>query len=144
MGYITREELVGEMPLADIEAALTDGGASDMETVWTSLGESVAEEIHGLLAPRYSYPFADPVQPTVKSASRTLTLYRLYKRRGLTGDANPMKEEANAVRAHLRNIGTGKFLLDASSPQPAAPVTGPKAVTGAGSVQSQRPNRMPC
>ena len=143
--YITRAELLGEMPQEDIERALDDGGSADLESVWDALSQSVADEIHGFLAPRYHYPFDAPFQPTIKAAARTLTLFRLYKRRGVSGDANPMKEEAEAVRLHLRQIGTGKVLLDAASPQPATPAAGkgPVAVTGTGSVASRTTGRMP-
>lgn len=145
VAYITLEELTGEMPMTDIEAALNDGGASDPADVEAALHQSVADEIHGYLAPRYSYPFPEPVQPTVKSAARVLTLFRLYKRRGLSGDANPMKDEAADMRKHLAAIGSGKILLDSGSPQPAAlpASSAPKAVTGTGIVASQTKTRMP-
>jgi len=143
--YITREELTGRMPLEDITAALSDGGSSDPDDVWEMLADSVADEINGLLAPRYAYPFAEPVQPTVKTAARTLSLYALFSRRGLNGDSNPMKDEAATIRAHLKNIGAGKILLDAGSPPPATPPAGrgPLAVKGPGIVASQLPGRMP-
>ena len=142
--YVTREELTGRMPMADIDAALTDGGTSDPDTVWETLCQDVADEIHGLLAPAYAYPFPDPVQPTIKTAARTLTLYALYGRRGLNGDANPMKDQAESARRHLRDIGARRILLDLAGPDPKVPAAStPIAVTGAGSVASSVTGRMP-
>jgi hypothetical protein len=142
--YITKAELVGSMPLEDIEKALDDGGSSDPEVVWAAVCQEVADEIHGLLAPAYSYPFPSPVQPTIKTAARTLTLFRLYGRRGLNGDANPMKEAADSTSAHLRGIGAQRIRLDLAGPAPAVPgAAAPVAVTGSGRVASATAGRMP-
>lgn len=144
--YVTREELTGRMPEEEITKGLTDGGVSDPDAVWDALCQDVADEIHGLLAPRYSYPFPAPVQPTIKTAARTLTLYGLWGRRGLNGDANPVKEAAESARSHLRGIGSGKILLDATNgPQPAAlpAASTPLAITGTGGVASGTARRMP-
>lgn len=142
--YITQADLAGDIPAETLLQALTDGETSTPDEVWTAIQDSVADAIHGLLAPRYSYPFPSPVQPTIKDAARVFTLEKLYARRGLHGDGNPLNAAAGIMRSRLGSIGSGKILLDAGDPAPAAPPAsrGPVAVTGTGIVASATPGRM--
>lgn len=130
--YVTQTELTDVMPMANIREACEDEAHEiTPEETWRAICDGVADEIHGLLAPRYVWPFPEPVQPTVKTAARWLTLERLYMRRGMYGDANPAAKQAEKTRAHLAAIGAGKILLDAVAPLPAAPPAplAPAAVT---------------
>lgn len=120
--YVTQLELTSIMPLEDIRDACADGaGEQTPEEVWDSICQSVSEEIDGLLAPRYTHPFPDPVHPRLKTAARWITLETLFFRRRMMGDANPATVKADAERKALREIGTGKVLLDATAPLPQAP-----------------------
>ncbi|MES2707131.1 MAG: phage protein Gp36 family protein [Verrucomicrobiota bacterium] len=121
-GYITQQELTGVMPLEKIHDACSDQTSQQSpEEVWDSICATVSEEIDGLMAPRYAHPFPDPVHPALKTAARWITLEALYIRRGIYAEANPATAKADTARKSLRDIGSGKVLLDAVSPLPAAP-----------------------
>ena len=120
--YITQLELTDKMPLADIVEACTDKDAVQTPAeIWTAICEGVSEEIDGLLAPKFTHPFPDPIHPRIKTAARWFTLETLYVRRGVYGEANPATTKADAERKALRDIGTGKVLLDAVGPLPTTP-----------------------
>ena len=130
MAYITQMELTDKMPLGDIVQACTDkSNQQSPEEVWEAICTGVAEDIDGLLAPRYSHPFPAPIHPRLKTAARWMTLESLYLRRGLYGEANPATSKADAERKALREIGSGKILLDATTPQPVAPAGSAGAAT---------------
>lgn len=120
--YITQLELTSFMPLKQIQEACQDrSGEQSPEEVWQSLCQAVSDEIDGLMAPRYARPFPEPAHPTLKTAARWLMLEFLYVRRGVMADANPATSKADAARKSLRDIGSGRILLDVSGPLPAQP-----------------------
>lgn len=130
MAYITQIELTDKMPLGDIVGACTDKtNQQTPEEIWDAIQASVTEEIEGLLAPRYAHPFPEPVHPRLKTAARWITLETLYIRRGVYGEANPATSKADAERKALREIGTGKVLLDYTTPTPATPTGTASAAT---------------
>lgn len=140
MAYITQMELTNAMPLTQIIEAVTD--RSNQQTpseVWDAIQEAVTEEIEGLLAPRYSRPFPDPVHPRLKTAARWITLETLYMRRGLYAEANPATPKADAERKALRDIGTGKVMLDVTGPLPTTP-TGTTAAAASTEQMQTKPS----
>ncbi len=124
MAYITQMELTSAMPLKDIIAACADKSNQQTESeIWDAIQTAVTEEVEGLLAPRYarSEQIPETAHPRLKTAARWITLETLYLRRGAYGEANPATAKADAERKALRDIGTGKVLLDIQSPLPAMP-----------------------
>lgn len=128
MAYITQIDLVDKMPQADIIQACTDSTLTPTQ-VWDAICLGVSEEIDGLMAPRYARPFPDPVHPRLKTVARWLTLEALFIRRGLYGESNPATATANKERDALRQIGSGKVLLDVATPAPLAPTGTAAAAT---------------
>jgi len=122
MSYLIQSDLYADMPQMHVEAALDDrpeagsaGRAARMAAAWDAVLTSVGDEINGLLAPRYNYPHPEPLQPLLKTAARSLALEKLFNRRQMFGENNPARGAADAARTHLRQIGSGKILLDAGT-----------------------------
>ena len=122
-------DLSDKMPYAEIERALTDNDGNDAIGVWGLIQTGVADEINGLLAPRYNRNTPDTLHPRLVTAAKWLTLETLFMRRGLYGEANPATSKADAERKALREIGSGKVILDAVSPLPLAPTGAAAAAT---------------
>lgn len=120
VGYITQDDLIGDMPFEVIQAALRDtSSVRTPEQVWSTIMETVERAIHGALAPRFTPPYAegDGILDTVRDAARVLTLERLYLRRPYL-DQSPYATPARDALKHLRELGQSRLKSPANSAPP--------------------------
>lgn len=113
MSYTTLAEISAKLPHRFLVEALDDNGDEMIDTeVWDQVAAAAASEVDGLLAMRFSTPFAEPAPAVVRHASLIFALETLYDRRGYSGDEkNPYASRARAERDKLRDIGAGKLPL---------------------------------
>lgn len=123
VGYITQEDLTGDLPWETLQAALRDGSSvRTPEQVWHTIMETVEREIHGALAPRFTTPYgaADGILDTVRSAARVLALERIFIRRPYL-EQNPFATPARDALKHLRELGQSRQKAPANSAPPRRP-----------------------
>jgi len=123
VGYITQDDLIGDMPFETIQAALRDASSvRTPEQVWTTIMETVERAIHGALAPRFTPPYGegDGILDTVRDAARVLVLERLYLRRPYL-DQNPYATPARDALKNLRELGQSRIKSPANSAPPRRP-----------------------
>ncbi|MCX6908054.1 MAG: DUF1320 family protein [Verrucomicrobia bacterium] len=97
-----------------------DGDIVAIKARFDKLAEGVDSTINGSLGRRFSTPFTEPLLAIVKDAARVLTCERIYKRRGVTDEANPWSKNSVGVLARLDRIATNKEKLsvDVESAKP--------------------------
>jgi phage gp36-like protein len=112
MPYTTLAEIAAKLPNQFLVEALDDNGDGVPDAdVWDQVAASAAAEVDGLLAMRFSTPFASP-PAVVRHAALIFALETLYDRRGYSGDEkNPYASRARDERDKLRDIGAGKLPL---------------------------------
>ena len=103
MSHYTQRTLVE----ADIGDELIPAVLGAGDTGFDALGDSVAVEINGLLAPALGEALEDPLPPVVIEAGKVLFCYALFRRKQVTDDQNPFKGPADAMRERLTRIGRG-------------------------------------
>jgi len=140
MAYVTQDDLIGMIPEEEVVRALDDDGDGVVDNdVWLAVAEGVSSDIDGRLGALYSVPFTGTIPALVTLAARILAAEALYARRGIGEDANPWKKQADAIRARLDRVGTGKEPLDRNVAQERPPVV---AITEASKTYSSAGNLM--
>lgn len=117
MAYITQSDIAGQVPAAFLLQALDDDGDGLADAgIWDGIVSAAQNEIDGRLAAAYSVPFSSPVPALIKAVCSVLALWLVYKRRGITGAANPWDELANKWLDKLNKVGEGKETIDVNLP----------------------------
>lgn len=121
--YTTRAAVVAKLPDRFLVEALDDDndGIED-EGLFDQILANVVTEIDGYLEGRYTLPIS-PVPAILRSAALTLMLEELYRRRGITDEANPHVKPAASLRGRLTLIAKGELPLVATVEKAAAAVT---------------------
>ena len=125
--YTTQARIQAAIPAPIlVDACDDDGDGSADSGVLDEVIAAASNAVDGLLAGRFSVPFAGDPGPTVREASFVFACELVYDRRELTDTKNPFKSRADAMRTLLSKIAAGDQPLDASKPvafTPGAAVT---------------------
>lgn len=130
MAYIVESDLYAYISKEDINPFIDDDGDGVADT--SRLDQIIATaqlQVDGRLAPIYTVPIS-PTPTLCKIATVIFTCEALYARRITPDRANPFKDQADAMREQLKEIGAGKLPLDATVTRvftPGAVVTSPIA-----------------
>ena len=140
MAYVEQSDLVGMLSEVDLVRALDDDGDGVADSgVWVAVADQVQDAIDGALSGMYATPFSAPLPATIAVAARVFAVESLYARRMAGDDLNPWKRQADAMRARLERIGTGKEPLAQNVDQAHDPV---KIVTEPSKTHSANGNLM--
>ena len=109
MSYVAQADLAGVIPADYLLSALDDNsdGVAD-PGVWDAIAAAVDEAIDAFLAPCYTVPISSPPD-VVTHAAKVLASEMVYRRRGVSSEANPWTKEADGVRERLAKIGAGEI-----------------------------------
>ena len=112
MSYVAQTDIEALIPSEFLTQSLDDDGDGQADPgVWDKVVAAVQDEIDGALSPIYDVPFTGVIPAAVKAATKVLTLWSLYQRRGFHGEANPWESEAKRQRDKLEKIGNGEIAL---------------------------------
>jgi phage gp36-like protein len=136
--YITSKQLEAYIQEQLLTQGLDDSGENILsEEKFAQVVSAVEMEVHSFLESRYEVPFKSNVPNTVTHACLVLSAEAIWKRRGISGDANPFNKDAGDVRSRLSDIRLGKAAL--SLLQVAAPtqdagaiISEPSLIAGSG------------
>jgi phage gp36-like protein len=107
------EKIVGPenfaLLLADDKDGVEDAGLFDV------IGQDASDQVDGYLGGKYEVPFSGTVPAFVKRCVTVFACETLYKRRGISRDANPWTTDADALRKRLERISEGTEKLDLAS-----------------------------
>lgn len=114
--YITRADLLNEIPEEKLAQALDDDG-DHLEDAGRAdaICLAASEQVDGYLTGQYTVAAA-----TIKRAALVFAMEVVYRRRAKFGDANPFTDEAIATRKKLESVQRGEV-----------PGTGPASTPGA-------------
>jgi phage gp36-like protein len=124
--YIEQSDVAGLIPADFLTEALDDNGDGAADSgIWDSALAAAQNEVDGRLGGLYTVPFSGTIPAVVKAATQTLSLWLIYKRRGVADAANPWAELAMKWLDKLDKIGSGKEpLVAAVTPKVAGDVIG--------------------
>ncbi len=133
--YLTRQRLETLVPPPTLLQALDDDrdGIEDAGR-FDAVADLVAEEIHGLIAPRYRPPLREPVPGIVTRAAAVFAAEMIFQRRlHASDDRNPFAAQARELRRRLEAIGQGNadlYAPDAPSQAHGAVIAEPALTFG--------------
>lgn len=106
--YLTLGHLVADIPGTLIKEACDDNndGHADPEVVQELLSRA-SRDVDEILGQRYQVPFRGNFPPVVRGAAVVFAGYRLYRRRGVKDEDNPMSKQRDEMIAKLKSIAGG-------------------------------------
>jgi phage gp36-like protein len=112
MPYCTHDEIEKLVGPEQFRQALDDDrdGAEDTG-LFAALAVAASSAVDAYLGARYPVPFSNP-PAFARLAARAFCSESLYKRRGVSRDANPFTSEADALRKRLEIIMSGDSDLE--------------------------------
>lgn len=115
MAYTEQAAIEAEIPGPHLVDALDDDGDGQADAgVLEQVIANASEAVDGLIAPAYAVPVAVPTAG-LKRACLVFACEAIYRRRQVPEEANPFRKEGDSWREVLKEVGTGKRKLDAST-----------------------------
>lgn len=106
--YLTLAHLVADIPgRLVVEACDDDNDGHADPSVVQELLSRASRDVDELLGQRFTVPFRGTFPPIVRGAAVTFAAYRVYRRRGISDDENPMAKQRNEMLAKLKAIASG-------------------------------------
>lgn len=106
--YLTLSHLVADIPGRLVVEATDDDadGHADPNVVQELLSRA-SREVDEILGQRFKVPFTGRFPPIVRGAAVVFAGYRVYRRRGVADDDNPMAKQRDEMIAKLKAIASG-------------------------------------
>lgn len=112
MAYCTHDEVEKLVGPENFRQMLDDDRDGEEDSgLFDTLAEAASSGVDAYVGAQYPLPFAT-VPSFARLAARVLCCESLYKRRGVSKDANPFAGEADAIRKRLERIMDGEADLD--------------------------------
>lgn len=110
VAYFTLQALEALIPPADLTKALDDD-ADGIADAFAIVEAQASGAVDALLSGRFGVPFTGDVPTIVSQAAKIFAAELCYKRRGVSDEANPWFNAADAMRKQLTKIGLGEAPL---------------------------------